>query len=206
MKLTPFPDAEKIRGPRADDLTRLLQQPTDRELRPCPNCDTTCGCSARSTNCCCSCSSQCPDAPRFLSSEPDQHPIEPHMVSLAYALISLRLVPPCWSCEGHLRPIGGLTRLPQIWFYSASTVYPELIASYLADLRSRGKLLHPWAVSVCPHTPGGATLFQIQPEGLQPFELQAEALHSLHHDLQTIGDSLVVSIRQLALDLLTPRS
>ncbi len=127
------------------------------------------------------------------------------MMPLVYALTSLRLVPPCWSCEGHLRPIGGLTRLPQIWFYSASTVYPELIASYLVDLKIRGKLTHQWAVSVCPHTPGGATLFQIQPEGLQPLELQAEALHSLHHDLQTIGDSLVVSIRQLALNLLTPR-
>lgn len=206
LKLTPFPDAERIRGARTDDLTRLLQQPTDRELRPCSNCDTPCGCPTRSTSCCCGCSSQCPDAPGFLSSEPIGHPIDPHMVPLAYALTSLRLVPPCWSCEGHLRAIGGLTRLPQIWFYSASTVYPELIASYLADLRSRWKLLYPWTIAVCPYTPGGATLFQILPEGLQPFELQAEALHSLHNDLQTIGDSLVVSIRQLARNLLAPRS
>lgn len=205
MKLTPFPEAKRMRRTRADDLIRLLQQPSDRERRPCQSCDTPCKCHARSTSCCCGCSSRCPDAPGFLSSEPAEHPIEPHMMPLVYALTSLRLMPPCWSCEGHLRPVGGLTRLPQIWFYSASTIYPELLASYLADLGSRGKLLYPWAVSVCPHTPGGATLFQIQPEGLQPFELQEEALHSLHHDLQTIGDSLVVSVRQLALNLLTPQ-
>lgn len=205
MKLLPFPELELAKRARTDDLTRLLQQPTDRERRPCQNCDTPCKCSARSTNCCCGCSARCTDAPRFLSTEPDQHPIEPHMVPLIYALSSLRIVPPCWSCEGHLRPIGGLTRLPQVWFYSASTVYPELIASYFTDMKSRGKLVHQWTVSICPHTPGGATLFQIQPEGLQSFEIQAKDLPSLQNDLCTIGDSLVISIRQLALNLLNPR-
>ncbi len=127
------------------------------------------------------------------------------MVPLVYALASLRVVPPCWSCEGRLKPIGGLVRMPQVWFYSASTVYPELIALYLKDLEFRGKLLHQWMVSVCSHTAGGATLFQIQPEQFQPSEAQTADLLSLHNDLHTMADSLAVSIRQLALNLLHPR-
>lgn len=202
MELIPFPEQEQAARMRADDLTCLLQQPTDRERRPCPNCNKACGCPSRSTHCCCGCSARCPDAPRFLSSEPAQHPIEPHMVPLVYALASLRLVPPCWSCEGHLRPSGGLVRLPQVWFYSASTVYPELIATHLADLKFRDKLRHQWMVSLCPHTAGGATIFQIQPESLTPSEVQEAQLQALQGDLQTIAESLDISIRQLAGNLL----
>jgi hypothetical protein len=95
--------------------------------------------------------------------------------------------------------------MPQVWFYSASTVYPELITLYLKDLEFRGKLLHQWMVSVCPHTAGGATIFQIQPEQLKPSEVQTADLLSLHNDLHTMADSLTVSIRQLALNLLKPR-
>jgi len=204
MKLAPFPEQAQDGRTRADDLTCLLRQPTDRERRPCPNCDKVCGCAARSTHCCCGCSARCPDAPRFLSSEPAQHPIEPHMVPLVYALAGLRVVPPCWSCEGHLKPIGGLVRAPQVWFYSAATVYPELIASYLSDLQFNRKLRHQWMVSVCPHAAGGATLFQIQPEHIQPSEVQTADLRSLHQDLLAIADSLVVSVRRLALNLLNP--
>lgn len=205
MKLIPFHESALVKQARTDDLTRLLQQPSDRERRPCQSCNTPCKCPSRSTDCCCGCSARCPDAPTFLSSEPAQHPIEPSMVPLVYALSSLRIVPPCWSCEGHLRPIGGLTRLPQVWFYSASTVYPELITAYFADMKFRGKLHHQWTVSICPHTPGGATLFQIQPEGLQSSEIQASDLPSLQEDLRAMGDSLVTSIRQLALNRLNQR-
>lgn len=204
MKLTPFPYQEQTARMRADDLARLLEQPTDRERRPCPSCDKVCGCPVRSTQCCCGCSARCPDAARFLSSEPTQYPIEPHAVSLVYALAGLRLVSPCWSCEGHVRPAGGLVRIPQVWFYSSSTVYPELIALHLKDLEFHRKLLHAWMVSVCPHTAGGTTIFQIQPEHVTPADARADALPSLHQDLHTIGDSLDGSIRQLALRLLTP--
>ena len=204
MKLAPFTQQEQAGRTRADDLARLLQQPTDRERRPCPSCDKVCGCPALSTQCCCGCSVRCPDAPRFLSSEPAQYPIEPQVLPLVYALASLRLVPPCWSCEGHARPSGGLVRMPQVWFYSASTVYPELIALYLKDLEFHGKLRHQWMISVCPHTAGGATIFQLQPEQLRQADVQAEDLLSLHDDFRTIADSLTESIRQLALRLLKP--
>jgi hypothetical protein len=205
MQLTPFPYQEQAARIRADDLARLLEQPTDRERRPCPSCDKVCGCPARSSQCCCGCSARCPDAARFLSSEPTQYPIEPHVVPLVYALASLRLVHPCWSCEGHRRPIGGLVRVPQVWFYSSSTIYPGLIAVHLKELEFHRRLLHAWMVSVCPHTSGGVTIFQIQPEHMTQDEARADALPSLQQDLRAIGDSLEGSIRQLARHLLQPR-
>ncbi|MBM4123723.1 MAG: hypothetical protein FJ246_02015 [Nitrospira sp.] len=202
MQLVPFSQPGQAGRARADDLARLLEQPTDRERRPCPNCDTTCGCPARSTQCCCSCSARCPDAPRFLSSEPARYPIEPQVLPLVYVLAGLRLVPPCWSCEGHLQASGGLTRLPQVWFYSASTVYPELIALYLKDLEFQKRLHHHWMVSVCPHAAGGATIFQIQPEQLTPSDVKKAELQTLQDDLRTIAGSLDASLRQLAISQL----
>jgi hypothetical protein len=205
MELVRFPFAEHSAPRRMDDLTRLVEQPSDREQRPCPGCDKICGCPSRSTRCCCGCSARCQDAARFLSSEPDRYPIEPYVLPLVYVLASLRLVFPCWSCEGHLRPTGGLTRMPQVWFYSASTVYPELIAAHLAELTFRRTLAHAWTISVCPHTTGGATIFQIQPQQLDEAEVQAAELASLQNDLVTIADSLAPSLRALARHMLACR-
>ncbi len=198
MKLRDFPEKTQAEQTRKQDLLRLLQQPTDKERRPCPGCDKECGCPKHSTQCCCECSYVCPDVPNFLSSDPEQYPIEPHVVPLVYSLSSLRLVPPCWSCEGHNTYYSNPVRMPQVWFYSAHTIYAELISHYLHDLSFQKKLVHSWQVIVCPHTEGGASIFQICPERNEPKEPFESQLGELQKDLHTIGSSLAEEIRQLA--------
>ncbi len=40
---------------------------------------------------------------------------------------------PFWSCEGHIGPAGKVTRLPRVWFYARSVLYPRLITEYAAN-------------------------------------------------------------------------
>ncbi len=101
--------------------------------------------------------------------------------------------------------MGGLVRMPQVWFYSLAAVYPELLALHLKALEFRRQLAHAWMVSVCPHSSGGATIFQILPEQVKDAEVQAADLSSLQHDLLTIADSLPLCIRQSAQRLLAGR-
>ncbi len=202
MELRAFPDSYQQGKVREQDLLKFLEQPTDRDRRPCPTCDIPCRCVKRSSHCCCSCSPRCPEAPRLLSSEPDRYPIEPSTVPLVYALTALQLIPPCWSCEGHLTPAGDLVRLPQVWFYSASTVYPELISEHIDDLEFKRKLAYSWQVGVCPHTEGGSTIFVIRPDRLNEKDVHEKQLLALQQDLQTIAEHLQDTIRRMAQEML----
>ena len=202
MELRSFPERYPQGKLREQDLVRLLELPTDRERRPCLTCDIPCKCVKRSSECCCSCSPRCPEAPRFLSSEPDRYPIEPNTVPLVYALSALQVVPSCWSCEGHLTPAGDLIRLPQVWFYSASTLYAELISEHIDDLEFKRKLAHAWQVAVCPHTEGGTTIFAIKPDRLNEKDVHEKQLPALQQDLRTIAEHLQDTIRRMAQEML----
>ncbi|MCZ6862069.1 MAG: hypothetical protein O7I42_17635 [Alphaproteobacteria bacterium] len=62
----------------------------------------------------------------MMSSEPEEFPIESAIVPLVYAFHSLRLTPPCWSCEGHYNRSGGLDVTFSIEPKICPTAKPEL--------------------------------------------------------------------------------
>ena len=186
---------------READLRLLLAQPTDKQQRPCPGCDMACSCAKHSPACCCNCSSGCPQAPRMLSSEPDEHPIEPHVLPLVYSLTVARVIQTCWSCQGHVHPNGQIHKLPEVWFYSPSVTYPALLAQHLTKLHTVDELSAPWQVSVAPYSADGTTaMFLIKPELLP--EVSEELLNGLQRDLHRIATSLPNHLRRLAQEML----
>lgn len=195
MKIRAYIKDKQVDEFRRQELLQVLCQPSEKEQRPCPSCKKICVCDKRSNKCTCECSVNCSDAPRFLSSDPDRYPIEAKVMPLVYAMSTLRMAPPCWSCEGHLTTKGDLLRLPQVWFYSASTIYPELISEYLHDLAFHKQTCCTWGVTVCPHTESNATTFSLKPE--QSNDIRKE-LWQLQNDLHTISYSLRDGIFQLA--------
>lgn len=198
MKIQEFTIDKQADETRKRELLKLLSQPSEMERRPCQSCVKICACDKHSNRCTCECSVKCADAPRYLSSDPVRFPLEENVVPLAYAMSVLRLVPPCWSCEGHLTKTGDLVRLPQLWFYSASTLYPELISEYLHMLGHLKETSCQWLVSVCPHTASNATTFTIKPEHSVNDKLANDGLRQLQDDLHMISRSLRDDIFKIA--------
>lgn len=198
MKIREFSDDRRINELRSKELLELLCQPTDKEKRPCISCHKICNCDKHSNRCTCDCSVDCSDAPRYLSSDPDRYPIESNVVPLVYVMSALRVVPPCWSCEGHFTSKGGLQRLPQLWFYSASTIYPELISEYLKELDFHHQVNYSWMVTVCPHTESNVTTFTIMPERPDDVKMSEIILQKMQSDFQTISVTLREGLFQLA--------
>lgn len=52
----------------------------------------------------------------------------------------------CWSCEGHMNPQGELWKVPQVSFYSPSSVYPKLLVNHITRLKMEKKLAYDWQV------------------------------------------------------------
>ena len=136
-------------------------------------------------------------AGRKLSIDGERHPIEPQVLPLVYALAALRIVEPCWSCEGHVSGSGEL-KTPEVWFYSGSVVYPDLLQRCIRRLSDASEIATRWEVSVCPHQPESAlTLFVLRPEhSPQP------RLGLLQDDLRRMGQRLIAGMRALAKELL----
>ena len=176
------------------ELENFIRQPTDKTLRVCNGCTLLCSCS-QSPTCTCNCSSSCPNAGNFLSSDPE-YPIEPNIVPLVYALKSMRSYVPCWSCEGHNDYAGNLSRLPRVWFYSASPFYPRILVEYLEHLRQKKKIQNPWQLSVISPTTDHYNLtFSLEPN----LTLEnATQLSSLRQDINVIAESMDISLRQAA--------
>jgi hypothetical protein len=176
------------------DLQALAAQPDDREQRPCPGCDLACpDCGSR--GCTCKCRPDCPAAPRRLSSEPERFPIEPGILPLVYALSCLRLLPPCWSCEGHVDASGGLRRLPGVWFISRKVIYPTLVADLLGRLKAGGEIAHGWQVAMLNCGLETESVFVIEPR------LQADEgfhLGRLRNDVAAISVRLGEGVKTLA--------
>ena len=138
MRIEPPPLDTAFCEAQLRDLEDLVAQPDDRAARPCPGCDLRCQ-QCGSTSCNCNCRPDCPDARWRLSSEPERFPIEAGVVPLVYAFSALRLMPPCWSCEGHHDKQGQLHRLPSLWFFSRKLAYPGLITALLSRLALRSR-------------------------------------------------------------------
>ncbi len=202
MHINSFRDDDNRRAQRGMDLRLLLAQPTDKQQRPCPGCDIPCSCAKKSRTCCCGCSPACPQAMYVLSSEPQEHPIEPNVLPLVYSMNVVRVIQPCWSCEGHMHDDGGqIHKLPEVWFYSSSVVYPELLAQHLTQLRTGRDLSAPWQVTLAPYSADGSTaMFIVKPELLP--ESSSKVLSRLQRDLHRIANILPNHLGRLAHEML----
>jgi hypothetical protein len=179
-------------------LRDLISQPTDTQVRPCPNCHVPVGAeSMASTSSAASCSSQCQYAPRMMSSEPEKFPIEEAIAPLVYALYTLRLLTPCWSCEGHLGEDGKIGKLPKVWFYCDSDFYPRMIAQVIGNLQAHHKIGYSWMVRVLPFSQSTfSTTYSIEAG-------QSDApLASLQKDVVVIGQQIRQQMLRLAHDYL----
>jgi len=169
------------------ELIDLLKQPTDKQERPCPGCRLTFPGDPSMTSTA-HCSIDCPEAAFKMSSEPEKFPIEEHVVPIVYAIYALRLLMPCWSCEGHENDEGQLIKAPKIWFYSVSPFYAKLIAQSLSTIRYKNKLHFEWSVKILPFSQSMFTLtYSMEPEIIanENFILQ-----DLHEDMRMIGKYL----------------
>ena len=178
---------------RLGDLHILLSQ-TEKETRPCSTCDVACS-TCGSKGCLCNCSPNCEHTDKHLSSDPERFPIEPHIVPLVYALQSLKVCPPCWSCEGHLKSDGSPLRFPSVWFHSHSVVYPHIIHESLQAKAIRSKLSCSWAIGIKSWGEMIETTFAIQPdlvEGVIP------SLDTLWADIEFLGNNLAPEVLRLA--------
>ena len=70
-------------------------------------------------------------APAFIG--PGKVRIEAGILPLVYAVNCLSACHPFWSCEGHIGPAGKVNRMPRVWFYARSVLYPRLITEYAAN-------------------------------------------------------------------------
>lgn len=148
------------------------------------------------------CTPTCPDAPKALTSDPVNYPIETGIVPLVFEMKRLGIFEPCWSCEGHLGPTGDLWKLPRVWFYSESTVHIRLLVDGLKDMHIAGDLTHDWQVVVTFSDPDNPeTTFSLEPVVETG---QASLLPKLQADANVIAKSMEKLIteqgKQLQLD------
>lgn len=183
---------------RLRDLEVLLAQPSYREMRPCEGCRMPCSCSA-SPVCACLCGPGCAHAPVQMSSEGDRYPVEPKVASLVFGFNCLRVCPPYWSCEGHRTSGGLLQRVPQVWFYTRSLVYPRLIGDWLTRLYFKKCIANPWHICVSYSESSLDTGFSIEPDVKQ---IDRMCLDTLQQDLAVLSEALVPDLRVLAYEYL----
>lgn len=174
----------------AEDLQDLLITPEQQQQPPCPGCKnfTPTRCNAR-----------CPDAPTALSIDPQQYPLEPNVVSLVYELVSSRLLQTCWSCEGHFDNDGKLWKLPQVSFYSASPVYPQLLLRHVNDLYQARRLAYPWQVVLSDYAQTWGLTYTVEPNLVHVPEPR---LGLLHQDLRIISEDLLLKLKEQARKML----
>jgi len=133
-----------------------------------------------------------------MSSEPDRYPIEPNIVPLVYAFYDSHIYDPCWSCEGHLDGTGDhLQKIPRVWFYASSMVYPRLLVEYLDDLLFKKKIRHPWGVRILSWSDTSEARFSLEP--VSP-DQRSITLNELHDDILVIAGSLKMCLYESGLE------
>lgn len=169
------------------ELIELLKQPSDKDERPCPGCRITFpdNPDIKSTQ---HCSFNCPEAGKQMSSEPTMYPIESNIVPMVYAMYTLRLLMPCWSCEGHENSQHEIVKFPKVWFYSTSPFYAKLISQVISSLMSKRMITYNWLVSILPYSQSMFTLtYSIEPDIKHEKDVK---LSSLQNDLLVIAQNL----------------
>lgn len=130
------------------------------------------------------CRRDCAAAARRLSSDPDRHPVEPHVAPLVFELKRLGVFYPCWSCEGHNDSAGVLWKIPRVWFNTDSSVYVRALSQALGDGQFRQRLTAAWHVVVTNLDAAYAeTVYSLEP-GLDP---RGSALADLRADLLVLA-------------------
>ena len=87
-------------------------------------------------------------------------------------------------------------RLPKVWFYSRSVLYPRLIAEFLNELKFRKLIHHEWGVRVLSFASELDTRFSISPE---QNDVSIEVLEALQQESTTIATHLNKDIRKKAM-------
>ena len=138
------------------------------------------------------CSRHCPDIPRMLSSDPENHPLESRIAPLVYELKRLEVFDPCWSCEGHNGTDGALWKIPRVWFYCRSVVHLRVLADALKELHLDRRLSVQWRVVLTFSDGDNAdTTFSLEPGSLAPGPgAPRPPLAALQRDIDTIAGHL----------------
>ncbi len=193
MRLPPPKWSPNQREILQKDLLHLLDQPSPQEKRPCPECRIACA-KHGSAHCTCACNASCPNAPHYLTSD-SQFPIENGVLPLVLGLVQLRVVQTCWSCQGHDDASRRTYKLPQVWFYSPSAAYPQLVAACLAKLHWAKKLSRRWRVTVEGPSGDFHPLYIVKPV-LDGYPLPK--LEDLQNDIQAMSAPFFDLVRQEA--------
>ncbi len=130
----------------------------------------------------------------MLSTDPENYPIESGIVPLVFSLCSLRECQPYWSCEGHQFPNGDI-KIPQVWFYSRSWVYPKLISEYLVDLKRIKKICNHWHVRLTFAEGLLVGGFSIEPDLKAIGEI---SLSTMQYDAKIIAEDLAKNLKRKA--------
>lgn len=169
------------------ELERLLQAIQEPLQQPCPNCQHPDDAGNPEL-----CHWQCDDAPHALSTEPEKHPIEPHVLQVTFELSKLGLFQPCWSCEGHVDTSGKPYRQPQVVFYCANPVYALMLHEHI-DLLHHGHHLHSrWHIGLTSLGQKMGVTYVLEPSVQAGSEV---SLTELQEDLQVIGNKLAQHLR-----------
>lgn len=185
--ITPNADVQHSQQVRAD-LLRLIAQPSAAEVPPCPDCKL----HSQVT-----CASNCEHAPRNLSIDAINYPIESNVVPLVYELAAVRLIQPCWSCEGHLNPNGELWKIPQVSFYSESPMYAQLLLRHISALDLQKRLTYPWHVVLSDFGQTWDITYTLEPN-LNYDQAHHIQLNLLQRDLNTLAENLSARLKILA--------
>jgi len=172
------------------ELTDLLDTPSDKQARPCPGCRFTFedDASISSTR---HCSAQCPYVAQQMSSDPETYPVEEGVVPIVYAFYTMRLMMPCWSCEGHFDKHGVLAKLPSVWFYSTSHFFPKLLAQYLGEQKGRKSLRYHWGIRILPFSQSMfTTTYALEPIQGDLMEAEVFDLDRLQADMDSIAKNM----------------
>ena len=128
----------------------------------------------------------------MMSSEPERFPIEAGIAPLVYAFHSLRLTPPCWSCEGHYNKSNELDKLPCVWFYANSMVYPDIVSELLSELSADRRLSIHWHIRMVRWGDSLDITFSIEPR-INPTD--DPDLDDLRKDTRVIAHSIMRKTR-----------
>lgn len=162
-------------------LLRIVQQPSARDLRPCPGCNKHCR-RHQSSVCACECGPRCAQAPSQLSSDPIRFPVEPNILSLVLEIAALRVCQPLWSCEGHLDQDNRLTKLPAVWFYVDDLAVVDVFTRFLNHANLKLGLHTHWHLVVS--FGGNDMAFSCTPNAwVMPKGIRLQALQQDAHSL-----------------------
>ena len=170
-----------------EQLLQAIQQPLEQ---PCPNCQ-----HPESVGDPKLCQWRCPAAPQALSTEPETHPIEPHVLRVTFELSKLGLFQPCWSCEGHLDNQGNIYRLPQINFFCANAVYALMLHEHVDLLHHGGHLHARWQIALTSLGQKLGVVYVLQPTVAKDNDAK---LNELQDDLHVIGADLARHLKVIS--------